>query len=172
MNRTEQAAQAPSPRTRPLAALAALLRAKGSGAPFSRPRLALAATLLTAALALPASAAAAPHDYLYSFGPDGSAATNFPHSVNYQGAPQLGFDAGSRGIYALDGLTPGIWGFDASTATPLSPLAGFAPLATPAVNSIPAMAIAVDNSGGPSQGNVYIAAARRPDNPGQPDLRL
>jgi hypothetical protein len=87
---------------------------------------------------------------LTSFGQDGTSATTFP--VN----DRLAFLQGSQKLYVLAKGSPGIFAFDASSPPNYPALAGFTPLLTAATGSAPALA--VDNTGLSSAGNIYYVS--------------
>jgi hypothetical protein len=90
------------------------------------------------------------HDQIASFGQDGTSATTFP--VN----DRLVFFQGSEKLYVLAKGSPGIFGFAASAPPSYSPLSGFTPLSVDATGADPALA--VDNTGLSSAGNVYYVS--------------
>ena len=86
-----------------------------------------------------------------AFGPDGTSATSFSANNPFT----LAFDQVNGKLFAADDGPPGIYGFDATAAPALTPLVGFAPLATvpQGINEL-----AVDNTALSSGGNIYLAS--------------
>lgn len=104
------------------------------------------------------------HGLLYSFGPDGTSGSffEFPHPEGEEGRPSLVFQNATRRLYLLEGRTPGIWGFDASAPPAYPGLLGFAPFATPPLES--RLSFAVDNTSLPSAGNIYLPSFKSDGN--------
>jgi hypothetical protein len=111
------------------------------------------ATLCLAMLLGAASASAVViRSQVEAFGPDGTPASSF-------GAGRLrdlAFNQATRGLYAIDAGTPGVYGFNVSAPPAHTPLAGFSPLGTVATGGDPGLA--VDNTALPSSGNVYFVS--------------
>jgi hypothetical protein len=85
-----------------------------------------------------------------AFGPDGTSASSFKNPRD------LAFNQATRGLYAVDGGAPGVFGFDVSAPPAHTPLAGFSPLGTVPTGDDPGLA--VDNTALPSSGNVYLVS--------------
>jgi hypothetical protein len=84
---------------------------------------------------------------LYSFGPDGTAATTFP------GPQEIAFHQASKRLYVLSGA---IHGFDLSAPGVPTPLNAPFPLAGGGASEN--SGIAIDNSGLPSSGRLYLSS--------------
>ncbi len=90
-----------------------------------------------------------------SFGPDGTAASQFTSGLH-----SLAFDQGAGRLFALDKFRDSptteptvLLGFDASSHDPVT---GFDPLTTGVAGGLPGLAI--DSTGSVSDGNVYVAS--------------
>jgi WD40-like Beta Propeller Repeat len=171
-------AKAPSAGSPPVfATFSSLLRARGSGAPSLRlrsaPLLALAALLLAAAALAPALATAATvPTHLQAFSFDGSATP----AGSFAGPERMAIDQGAGSLYVLDAGNGVIDKFDLSGTPQSFSALGSAALdgagggdcaGTPAdCDETPQNGlglsgdadIAVDNSGGASDGHIYVAS--------------
>ncbi len=92
------------------------------------------------------------------FGPDGTAASTFAF---FTLSPQIALDQATRALYALTepgaGGAFGIFGFDVSAPPAFPALSGFDLLSTANTGFEPSLA--VDNSGGAAEGNIYFASS-------------
>ncbi len=105
----------------------------------------------------PSKALTYTHPQIASFGPDGTAATRF----SLLSPEEFAFRSANRGLYMLDYGVPGVFGFDVSAGPAFAGLSGFTPLGTAALEISGTGArssLAVDDSGGASAGNVYVAS--------------
>jgi hypothetical protein len=112
----------------------------------------MVSAMLTLAFLLSAGEASAVmiRSQVETFGSDGTAASSFASPSD------LTFRQATRGLYAVDGGAPGIYGFDVSALPAHPPLSDFSPLGTVSTGGDPGLA--VDDTALSSAGNVYFAS--------------
>ena len=134
-------------------------RGGGSGAPAGRLRMALAGAALLVALPLLAAAPASAtflHNTSFTsqFGPNGTSGTSFSRIGH------LAYNQAAQKLYAVDRQALKIHAFQETSPGSFTTLTGNFPLTTASQNSFPGLA--VDNTGGPGQGNLFNALNSSP----------